>query len=119
VSKENLKVVKVSHIKIPYSEANVKKFSEFLEPKFELLKWEWFDCGIPKRENIEETFRTLINDLEEGTRISAGGLIVDRDKKRNLWLGISNHKFKKVISEEEIESFLNLKKKSKRMLRFT
>lgn len=104
-------------LKVPYSIDNVTKLSEFLEPKFELLNWQWAVLGIPRKKDLEKTFSELIKTLGETSISSAtGGLIVNRDKKGKLWIGVDSYKLKKVINKEELESIF--KKKSKRMFRF-
>jgi len=107
--------MKVEIIKIPYSKDNVKKLSEFLEPRFEVLKWEWAAFGVPKKKDIEEVFYLLIEGLDKVDYSATGGLFVDRDKVGKLFTGVDK-KFNKVISKEELESIF--KKKSRRMLRF-
>jgi len=106
--------MKVEIIKIPYSKDNVKKLSEFLEPRFEVLKWEWAAFGVPKKKDIEEVFYLLIEGLDKVDYSATGGLFVVKDKKGKISVGVDK-KFNKVISKEELESIF--KKKPRRMLR--
>jgi len=101
-------------IKILYSEENIEKFSEFLEPKFRELKWEWI-LGYPTKKRIVETFSQLVEDIKGNSSIAmTGGLIADKDKSKKIWIGVDK-RFWKVISKEELNELFT--KKPRRMLR--